>query len=57
VTIAHSELPLAIKELAMYFAKRAYRGILDLYIGYDKRVLAKCSRDLTTFQTPFRALR
>jgi len=57
VTIAHSGLPLATEELVMYFARKAYGGILDLYVGYDKRVLAKCSRDLTTFQTPFRVLR
>ena len=30
---------------------------MDLYVGYDEKVLAECSRDLTTFQTPFRALR
>ena len=27
------------------------------YIGYDERLLAESSRDLTTFQTPFGALR
>jgi len=57
VTITHSGLPPATEELAMHFAERAYRGILDLYVGYDKRVLAERSRDLTTFQTPFGALR
>jgi len=53
ITIAHSGLPLATEELAMHFAGRACGGILDLYVGYDKRVLAECSRDLTIFQTPF----
>ena len=57
VTIAHLGLLLATKELAMHFAKRAYSRILDLYVGYNKRVLAEQSRDLTTFQMPFRALR
>jgi len=57
VTIAHSGLPLATEELAIYFAGRACSGILDLYVGYDERVLAERSRDLTTFQTPFGALR
>jgi len=57
VTIAHSGLPLATEELVMHFAGRACRGILDLYIEYDKRVLAEHLRDLTMFQTPFRALR
>jgi len=57
VTIAHSGLPLATEELAMYFAGRACSSILDLYVRYDKRVLAERSRDLTTFQTPFGVLR
>jgi len=41
----------------MHFAERACSGILDLYVGYDERVLAEQSRDLTTFQTPFGVLR
>jgi len=57
VIIVHSGLPLATEELAMHFAGRACSGILDLYIGYDERVLAERSRDLTTFQTLFGALR
>ncbi|KAF7777764.1 hypothetical protein Agabi119p4_3836 [Agaricus bisporus var. burnettii] len=57
VTIAHSGLPPATEELAMHFAGRACNGILDLYVGYDERLLAESSRDLTTFQTPFGALR
>jgi len=55
--IAHLGLLLATEELAMYFAGRACNGILDLYVGYNERVLAEHSRDLTTFQTPFGALR
>jgi len=57
VIIAHSGLPPVTKELAMHFAGRACSSILDLYVRYDKRVLSKRSRDLTTFQTPFGALR
>jgi len=57
VTIVHSGLPPATEELAMHFAGRACGRILDLYIRYDERVLAKRLRDLTTFQTPFGALR
>jgi len=57
VTITHSGLPPAMEELVMHFAGKACRGILDLYIGYNERVLAECSRDLTTFQMPFGALR
>ena len=49
VTIAHSGLPLATEELPMHFTGRAYGGILDLYVGYNKRVLAERSRDLITF--------
>lgn len=57
VTIAHSGLPPAAEELATHFSGRACNGILDLYVGYDERQLAESSRDLTTFQTPFGALR
>ena len=57
VTIVHSGLPSAIEELAMHFTGRACSGILDLYVGYDERVLVERLRDLTTFQTPFGALR
>ena len=39
VTIAHSGLPQVTEELAIYFAGRACSGILDLYVGYDERVL------------------
>ena len=40
----------------MHFAGRACSGILDLYVGYDKRVLAERSRDLvivTNFIWPY----
>ena len=57
VTIAHLGLPPATEELVMHFAERTCSGILDLYMGYSKQVLAKHSRDLTTFQMPFGALR
>jgi hypothetical protein len=30
--------------------------MLDLYIGYDERLIAESSRDYTTFQTPFGTL-
>jgi len=57
VTIAHSGLPPATETLAAQFAGRACGGLLDLYVGYDERTLSEVSRDLTTFQTPFGALR
>jgi hypothetical protein len=31
--------------------------MLDLYVGYDEQALAESSRDYTTFQSPFGALR
>ena len=57
VTIAHSGVPPATETLVAQFAGRACRGMFDLYVGYDERTLAEKSRDLTTFQTPFGALR
>jgi hypothetical protein len=57
VTIAHSGVPPATEHLAAQFAGRSCGGLFDLYVGYDERTLAENSRDLTTFQTPFGALR
>ena len=57
MTIVHLGLPLVTKELAMHFARKACSRILDLYVGYDERVLEKQSRNLTTFQMPFGVLR
>jgi hypothetical protein len=57
VTIAHSGVPPGTDELASHFAGRACGGCLDLYSGYDHRDIAEGSRDYTTFQTPFGALR
>lgn len=54
VTITHSGLPPATDPLAEHFAGRA---TLDLFVGYDERLLAESSRDLTTFQSPYGALR
>ena len=57
VTIQHSGVPPYTEHIAEHFAGRACGGILDLYVGYDERALDKKSRDYTTFQTPFGALR
>ena len=57
VTIAHSGIPPATETLAAQFAGRSCGGMFDLFVGYDERTLAESSRDLTTFQTPFGALR
>ena len=57
VTIAHSGVPPISEQLVEQFAGRACGAMLDLYIGYDERALAESSRDYTTFQSPFGALR
>ena len=57
VTIAHSGVPPVTDELAIHFSGRACGGMFDLYVGYDERLLSENSRDLTTFQTPFGAMR
>jgi len=57
VTIAHSGVPLITEQLVKQFAGRSCGVMLDLYIGYDQRTLAESSRDYTTFQSPFGALR
>nr|GAT45871.1 predicted protein [Mycena chlorophos] len=57
VTIQHSGVPPFTEQLAEHFAGRACGAMLDLYVGYDERLLSPSSRDYTTFQTPFGALR
>ncbi|ETW76593.1 hypothetical protein HETIRDRAFT_455118 [Heterobasidion irregulare TC 32-1] len=57
VTIQHSGVPPYTNQIAEQFAACACGGILDLYVGYDKRGLAESSRNFTTFQTPFGAHR
>ena len=57
VTIQHSGVPPFSEQLSEHFAGRACGSMLDLYVGYDERALAPSSRDYTTFQTPFGALR
>ena len=57
VTIQHSGVTPIPEHLAEQFAGRACGAMLDLYVGYDERLIAESSRDYTTFQTPFGALR
>jgi hypothetical protein len=57
VTIAHSGVPPLTEHLVEQFAGRACGAMLDLFVGYDERALAESSRDYTTFQSPFGALR
>jgi hypothetical protein len=56
VTIQHSSIPPISEHLAEQFGGHAYGRMLDLYVGYDKRLIAETSQDYTTFQTPFGAL-
>ena len=57
VTIRDSALPPFTEQLAEGFRGKACYGLLDLFVGYDERVLDIKSRDLTTFQTPLGAYR
>ena len=57
IMIQHSGVLPFTEQLAEQFAARACNGILNLYVGYDERLLDERSRDYTTFQTPFGPLR
>ena len=57
VTIKHAGVTPFTDQIGEHFSGRACGGMLDLYVGYDERGLAETSRDLTTFQSPFGALR
>jgi hypothetical protein len=56
VTIQHSGVPPIPEHLAEQFGGCPCGGMLDLYVGYDERLIAESSCDYTTFQTPFGAL-
>lgn len=57
VTIAHSGVPPGAANLAEHFAGRSCGSTFDLYSGYNHRLIHPDSRDYTTFQSPFGALR
>lgn len=57
VTIQHSGVTPFSDQVIEHFAARACGSMMDLYVGYDERALAKSSRDYTTFQTPYGAMR
>ena len=57
VTIQHSGVPPFTDQIIDHFSGRACGSMMDLYVGYDERALAPASRDYTTFQSPFGALR
>ena len=56
VTIVHSGVPPFTDQLAKQFAGCVCNSMMDLYVGYNKCVLAPSSQDLTTFQTPYGAM-
>jgi hypothetical protein len=56
VIIQHSGIPPIPEHLAEQFGGLVCGGMLDLYVGYDERLIVETSRDYTTFQTPFGAL-
>jgi hypothetical protein len=43
VTIQHSGVPPIPEHLAEKFSRRACGGMLDLYVGYDERLIAETS--------------
>ena len=49
VTIRDSTLPPRVEDMIESFAGRAVYGLFDLKSGYDNRMLARISRDLTSF--------
>jgi hypothetical protein len=48
ITIQHSGIPPIPEHLAEQFGGHACSGMLDLYVGYDERLIAETSRDYTT---------
>jgi hypothetical protein len=56
VTIQHSGIPPIPEHLVEQFSRCTYSRMLDLYVGYDKRLIAETSGDYTAFQTPFGTL-
>ena len=57
VTIKHTGVTPFTDQIGEHFAGRTCSSMLDLYISYDEHGLAESSRDLTTFQSAFGALR
>jgi hypothetical protein len=53
ITIQHSGVPPVTEEIAAEFTERACIGTIDLFVGYDERLIDESSRDMTTFQTPY----
>jgi len=56
VTIRNSGVPPLTDQIIESMAGRACYAMLDLFVGYDHRTLDVASRDLTTVQSPIRAV-
>jgi transposase InsO family protein len=57
VTIKDAGLPPPIEQFAEWYAGKSIYTLMDIYVGYDHRILDERSRDLTTFQTPIGTFR
>jgi hypothetical protein len=57
VTIKNAGLPPSVEQYAEWYAGKSIYSLMDIYIGYDHRILDEASRDLTTFQTPMGTFR
>ncbi|KAK4691592.1 hypothetical protein P7C70_g9318, partial [Phenoliferia sp. Uapishka_3] len=57
VTIRDAGLPPVMEDFIEDFTGRACLGLMDVLGGFDQRVLAEASRDLTTFMTPLGPVR
>ena len=55
VTITHLGIPPFTEQLAE-FVGHTCNSMMDLYVRYDKHMLASSSQDLTTFQMPYGAM-
>ena len=52
ITIQDSSVPPFVEHLAESFSGYAVYGMMDLFAGYDQRLLHVDSRDMTTFNSP-----
>jgi transposase InsO family protein len=52
ITIRENGDPPVLLAYIERYAKRSIYTVLDLFVGYDNRLIAKVSRPLTAFQTP-----
>jgi hypothetical protein len=52
VTIKDAGLPPPIEQFAESYAGRSIYTLMDIYVGYDHRILGEALWDLTTFQMP-----